>query len=750
MGTMKKILPLIFYFSIIHLAQAQNDIPIGTWRTHLNYSQAKTLTLADNKIFIATGHSVFFLDIEDGSLNKLTKSDGLREVNVSAVGYESISGNLILGAVNGNIDMIRGNRIYNIRAITNSPIVTSKRINSLVFHNGFAYASTDFGIPVIDLNKREIKETYFPGFDGNPLKINGATIYQNSLFIASEQGIMAGSLNPQVNLIDFRNWKRFNAVDGIPVIPFVSVVNFNNKVYAASEDGVYVYENAIWESIDLDIGEEIKSLSVSHQEVVITLQSKIMVLSEDHSATIIDHPLINKPNFAIRDQSGIFWIADLEHGLVTNQKGAFVSVHPSGPSENIIHRVKSVGDKIIAIPRGRSESGAPLGKHSSFFVFEKGQWTNFLPYEKTGTNKLPAIKDLVDFTHNPIDKKTYFASFGEGLLVWDGANFEIINSSSPQSTLVNSFITSVNVDSGVLWMINHNQNPALHSLANGNVWKSYSTGSHLAPLASDFMIYENGDKWLYSNKGSTGGIIVYNEENNQTRLLTTRSNEGNLSSNSINKLVTDREGSIWAATINGVVYFSDPRRVLSDGANATSPIYEGFRLFFGENINTIAVDGANRKWIGTHLGLWLFNESGTRLIHHFTTENSPLLSNEILDIDIHHGSGEIFIATSMGLVSFRGTATAPDLKHQNVVIFPNPVGPGFNGVVGISGLVEHAQVKITDISGKLIWETRSHGGSATWKVTDYNGRRAASGVYLIFSSDDSGTETFVGKIAVVN
>jgi ligand-binding sensor domain-containing protein len=731
-------------------ASAQTAIPIGTWRTHLNYSQAKTLALAEGRVFVATGHSIFYLDIEEGSINRMTKSDGISEVSVTALGYEYQSGSLFLGSANGNIDIIRGNRVSNINSIANASFVGSKRINGYVFDNGLCYVATDFGIAVVDLAKREIKETYFPGPNGNPLKVSDAVIFNDSIFISTEQGIMAGSLDPQINLIDSRNWKVFGTVDGVPTSSFVSIAIFNNKIYAATSTAIFYYANGKWQSVGLEINEEIRSISASPQQLLIVLRYRILSLSENHSITTTAHALIKNPCHAIIDKAGVFWIADSENGLVTNHKGSFSSLHPLGPSENLICKIRYINGKIIALPKGRDQHGAALGKYSGFFVFEKGQWANYLPIEKPGANKIPAIKDLLDVSFSSTDKKTYFASFGDGLMSWDGKVFEIFDELSSQSTLKTSFISAVHADNlGTIWMLNHSQNPVLHSLQ-GNTWNSYTTGNALSSLASDFLIYDNGDKWLYSKNGSTGGIIVYNEINNQSRLLSIRNNEGSLPSNSINKLVADRDGNVWAATNNGVAYFSDAQRTLSHGSTAIRPVFEGQRLFFGENVETIAIDGANRQWIGTNHGLWLFDDTGTRLIHHFTAGNSPLLSDEILDIAIDNGSGEVFIATSKGLVSFRGTATVPAQRHHDVVIFPNPVGPGFNGMVGIAGLVENAQVKITDISGKMIWETRSHGGTATWNVADYNGRRAASGVYLVFSSDDNGAETFVGKIAVVN
>jgi len=167
-------------------------------------------------------------------------------------------------------------------------------------------------------------------------------------------------------------------------------------------------------------------------------------------------------------------------------------------------------------------------------------------------------------------------------------------------------------------------------------------------------------------------------------------------------------------------------------------------------VTSIAIDGGNRKWMGTGRGVWLFNPTGEALVHHFTTANSPLLSDNILDIEINAQTGEVFFATDKGLVSFRGDATEGTAVFQQVKIFPNPVTSAFMGTVAINGLATDAIVKITDISGKMIWQTQAQGGTASWNVQDYHGKRAATGIYLVFASTPDGSESAVGKIAVID
>jgi ligand-binding sensor domain-containing protein len=251
------------------------------------------------------------------------------------------------------------------------------------------------------------------------------------------------------------------------------------------------------------------------------------------------------------------------------------------------------------------------------------------------------------------------------------------------------------------------------------------------------------------NPAQGGGLLVFDRERNEHAYLTEATGSGSLPSRQVYSLALDRNGFVWVGTAAGVAYLN-PGQALSGNVNSVKPVVNGRILLRDETTTAMAVDGGNRKWLGTRNGLWLFDAFGETPIHNFTTTNSPLPSNEILDIEVHPVTGEVFIATPRGIVSYRSDATESSGTFSSVKIFPNPVLPTFTGQVSISGLATDARVKITDIAGKLIWETSANGGTATWHVRDYNGRRAATGMYLVIAISQDGLDSVVGKIAVVN
>jgi hypothetical protein len=263
------------------------------------------------------------------------------------------------------------------------------------------------------------------------------------------------------------------------------------------------------------------------------------------------------------------------------------------------------------------------------------------------------------------------------------------------------------------------------------------------------MVDENNFVWMLLNPLQGGGALVFDPASNQSSYLTDLVGAGGLPSKAVRSIALDRDGYVWVGTDAGVAYFFDSQEVFTTTVDAIKPIFDNRFLLKSEKIKAIAVDGGNRKWMGTENGVWLFNSTGEELIYNFTTDNSPLISNIINDIEINDETGEVFFATDKGIVSYRSGATRSTLSFDGVKIFPNPVTAQFNGTIGISGLATDAVVKITDVSGKIVWQTQANGGTAIWNLQDVHGRKVSTGIYLVFAATQDAAENVVGKIAIV-
>ncbi len=735
---------------------AQHDIPIGTWRNHLSYQNLNNLLIVENKVYAAGNFGFMYFDKEDNSVNTLSKINGFGASDVSAMAYDKQSKIVVIGYASGNIDFIKDNTIINNYQVSNAPETASKKVNHMSFHGHLAFLSTGIGVVVIDLNTLAIKEVYENiGPDGSPIEIYASIIFSDSLFIATSNGIMVGQLSENINLKDPLNWRLFTEEDGVAPGEVKHINIINNKIYAGIDfQGLYVYEQNKWDATPFIVTSEINSISTSQNKLLISLPNELYVLSENDQFKAIADALIKKPGEAAFDEDGNIWISDEANGLISNFEGSFKSYSPEGPLKNDILKLYFFNDKIISLSGNFSSALDPQEKEASFSILENGKWKNYAPV----LNNLPNVPALVDVAYQSTSSNLYFATLGAGILEWDqNSQFNIINDKTLGSTLQSSggasstIITSIKTDiQDKIWVTNYNVPYPVHSFNPPSEWNRYAFNFLNASRPRGIEILSNGDKWVALHTENSPEILVFNESNNKERVLKNELNRPTLPGNRVTDLAQDQQGWMWIGTNQGLVYVMDAFNVLDiTSLGAFIPRVDNFSLWRTENITALKVDGGNRLWIGTTKGLYLYNISAESLIHSFNINNSPLPSNHIYDIEINERSGEVFIATSKGLISYRGTATKAVKAHENVKIFPNPVRPNFTGQLGISGLSENAVVKVTDMGGRLVRELHAEGGTAVWDVNDNRGKRVSGGVYLVLSASSDGKETFVGKIAVI-
>jgi ligand-binding sensor domain-containing protein len=754
---------LIVLFLANSLFAQDRNIPIGQWRLHTPYTKGLSLDIANNKIYISCGKGSMYLDRSDLSSHFLSKIEGLSDYSVNKIKYNKALDILILAYTNGNIDLIQNNTVSNISDIKRKIRPGTKNINHITLYGNYAYLSCDFGVSVVDLKKTEIKETYLDiSNGGNPNKVYASAITADgdSIFIASDSGVLAAKISPVVNLLDFNNWHTFKSADGIPSGKINSVTILNNQVYAAKEDsGIYVFNGIYWKKtiIPLNPGSPIRSMSSSNGQLLICTENKILTFDGITCDSILS-PQIAFPSEAMYDENGKLWIADLGLGLTSNVQGNFTNFIPNGPFSDFAFRLYYFNKTIIGLPGGYYDDYLSIGLNEGYYLFDSQFWYN---YNKYNTPPIEAIENLDAAVYNPSDGSLYIASYGYGLIERKSDGTHVIyNDTLPLPGVCNFTenipglrLAGLAVDSkGDLWIANRHVGSGQPSLfvkrLNGTCDIFYFTPAQ--PISPTKIVIDDYDtKWVQLTQSN--GMLVFNETiSSNPKFLNTGIGQGNLPDEIVTCLAKDKNGQIWVGTIKGVAVFNDPSTVFSSSNfDASIPIFNQFPLLFDESIRCIKVDGANRKWIGTDNGLWLFNEDGTEVISHFTTENSPLLSNVIMDVEINEVTGEVFIATNQGIIGYRGTATESTDEFNEVKVFPNPVPPNYNGFVGISGLATGANVKITDIYGNLVYETKANGGTATWNVKDYNGRPADTGVYLIYTASAEGKKGFVAKVAVV-
>lgn len=720
----------IFLLTVKVFAQ---EIPLGTWRTHISYNSIHTIAQSSSKIYAAGSNGISIVDRADGSISSLNKLNGLSGTGITTLAFDGNRNQLLIGYADGNLDIVKQNEIINFNALKNSPtIVGSKQINHISIQQPFAYLAANFGVVVFDLTRLEIKETWRDlGVSGTQLKIYSSAFKADSIFLATENGVIAGDLAD--NLMDFNNWRRFD--QGSFNNPVRSIAYFNNKVYAAiNADGLYNYVNGIWTKETFLQNEDFTSLS-TFTDMLITTSAQVWKLSGAGNLTEVTTSLIQKPQCAVEDGSENLWIGDSRNGLLSNPSGTFQPFNPNGPSFPGSFRLNYFSGTVYAVAGGFKPDFTPSGKTEFVNYFSLGNWNTLPEYFQQDVTG-------IDFSTS----KIFVASFTQGLLVHDNT-ITVFNSGN--SPLTGSRVSAIASSAEGLWVANFNASQPLHVLKPDNTWQSFSFPVTASQYPVNLLVDNAGQVWMMLNP-SFGGVLVFNKSTNQHVYLTEAPGAGALPSRKVYALACDRNGAVWVGTDAGVAYFPDPSRVFSGNINSVKPLVNGRVLLRDEKTTAIAVDGGNRKWIGTERGVWLFDAFGEIQILQFNESNSPLLSDKINAIEINPSTGEVFFGTGAGIISFRSDATAGTPSFSKIKIFPNPVTGNFTGTVGITGLATDATVKITDVSGRLVWQTQANGSTATWDVRDVSGRRAATGIYLVIAISQDGLESMVGKIAVIN
>ena len=713
---------------------AQSEIPIGTWRLHLSYNKINSVAIGNNKIFASSTSGVLVFNRSDNSMSAYNTLTGLSSTGISCIAYDQNNSQLLIAYDDGDLDIVKNNEVINFNRLKNTATVPgSKKINHINIKDDLAFLSSDYGIVLFDLRQLELKETWRDlGANGIALKINETTFLDDTIFAATEKGVIAGNEND--NLLDFNNWKRFDT--GNFSSAAVSLATFNNKVYAAIDgNGIYHYSDGNWLKESFLQNTTFNSLNGSNSYLLIAENTNLWQLNSANEIMPVVNDKITHPLVALTDGQDNVWIGDNQNGLLSNADGSFKSYIPNGPTITAASKLKFHNQKIYALP-DFNYSGAPQGKQGVINIFENGSWSA----------QIRSVNDLTDIAF--INDQMFVSSLGGGVersdltgntMIFDDTNSPLQNIDPAGKAVLISALTS---SPDGLWVSNYGATQPLHLLKD-NSWQSFSFPVSSASFPTHVEADFEGNVWTVISPEKGGGLLVFNKDSNQSKYLTELPGNGALPGRSVRSISLDRDGNVWIGTDQGIAYF------FSSTNDAIRPIFENRFLLRDEKITAIKTDGGNRKWIGTERGVYLFNPTGEELIQTFTMENSPLLSNVILDIGINDQTGEVFFSTEMGIVSYRSDATAGEENFQTLKIFPNPVTANFNGAVGINGLATDAIVKITDISGKLIWQTQANGGTAVWNVRDYNGVRASTGIYLVFAATADGRESVVGKIAVI-
>jgi hypothetical protein len=763
-----KYLAIFLFFTCTLFFPGQTQIPVGQWRDHFPYFNATRVTFLDDETFCSTPYALFSYNRTERTLEKFSKVHGLTGTNIRFSKYADRVGILLVAYDNGSIDLISETGIYKLSDIERSMLPGKRILSDALFVENLAYLACDFGIVVLDLLKREFKDTYFIGNNGEPVMVFDLALKGTGLFAATEQGLLTGDINDPL-LVDFNHWTRLSTIPGSQ--KFTAIESFQDWIIINQSNTINQIDSVwAWKDAQIvflaDLNGPIHSISAAQNQVVLAGNRKLKLLDQEFDETaLIDTygwgPI--DPRHALVDATGGLWIADYSHGLIRSPDYAFFeALTPNGPLTAGVFSMHHSHGQLLTTGGGVTEIWGNLFKNGEFSMLKNNIWKTQIRYD---------YPDIVNIISHPSDPGLHYAAtWNSGVLQINEMDIQAVFSKNNSSLQGHGSDTSAVKTFGLLFdrdqnlfITNSGVNDPVSVKTNSNEWKSY----HFSGLISGDIIgpmIETGweDKWAVIPRESQLFIFntnrtVLDASDDRFRKISVTDENGR-AFNAISSIIEDLNGNIWIGTNEGPLVFYNPEEALYGGniqaQRIKIPRNDGTGLadylLSTEEITCMMIDGANRKWIGTkESGVYLISEDGLEEIHHFHTENSPLPSNWITSMALNPDSGEIFFGTGWGVVSYRGQATQGSSGMENVYVFPNPVRHDYSGPITITGLVRQANVKVTSISGALVFETESLGGQAIWDGKNLRGERVNTGVYLVFITNDDGSQTFITKILFI-
>ncbi len=771
MHKMKKpllIFPMLFFF--LNTSHAQTAL--YEWSDHLPYSSGKEIAISENKVFCLTNGGLFSYKQNSNAIERLSKITGLSDINFSTIHYCEKLSTLLIGYKDGNIDVIIDNNIYNIQDVERKQIIGSKSINKATFYNNLSYLSCGFGIIVLDTKKREIRETYFIGEGGTHVVVNDIAFDNEYIYAATKNGIYVADINDP-NLIDFNEWNKIQYIPDYST-NVTEIEFFNNRIYALQQpeaetlnNKIIVLENNNYRELS-QISDDVYSIRNSDDQLLISSSRQVAFLNTNGTIIkTIDNNTYDDPypRDALVDDAGTMWVADYYQGLVKIEGSNVFTYLPDGPSRIEVWDIEIEDNTVWVTGGGPNNMWGEIGAYQyvdqkwnnvNFRVMPELQWTvyNF---------------SIVEF--DPWDPShVFFGSHASGLVEFNNGQLtKVYNESNSVLDNIGDYtshyirVTGLDFDkNNNLWISTTMADNPVYVKPYGKEIISIGfdyPGLNSSERIGDIIVTQNDNKWLIMKRS---GLFVFDHKAGggdfNEQFVSVKNSDGELISSIINAVAEDLEGNIWVGTDNGPAVFYNPERVFeetiyanqvliprNDGTGLADPLLET------ENITCITIDGANRKWFGTtNSGAFLISEDGTKELRNFNVDNSPIFSNNIIDIDINQETGEVYLGTDLGLISFREAATKASNEFGDVYVYPNPVRETYEGDIVITGLIEETIVKITDITGNLVFETTSLGGQAVWNGKNFDDRRVKTGVYLVFLSNKDGSKTHITKLLFIN
>lgn len=691
---MRRILFLLTFIASIATASAQ---AIGEWQVYPSYWIATQSVAAGNVVYGLMNGNLLRYDTEDQSVKTYDCLHDLNDKRINYIAYSKSAKALIIVYDNCNIDIMDSeDNVLNISAMKDKTM-KDKTVNNVVVVDHLAYLCTSFGLLEVDMKECTVKNTY-------QLDVN-------------VKGLMKEGSNTYIT-------------DGSKVLYNTPDRNWHDKT--------------TWQTTT-------------------AVKKETILAKEKYSKT-----------------KDIYWSCDGSDGLrgyVYDDSGTELvltsyKIQPNSPVRDLAYRMQFVGDRLLVA--GGSANYTGIKNPITAMYYEDGTWTNF---DESFQVSIPNTEHfhLTSLAQDPNNPEHHFGgSFRSGLYEYRNGKFvKLYNcTNSPLQSIFPGTATQHNYNpcngvqydsEGNLWMLNCQTDTLVRVIRPNGKWESYYYPELKgATCADDYLFTSSGVAFVVSRRLDEGGFfafIPFNKNKHIMHSIIVNEDGTKYDPDRYLCMKEDLDGKVWCGTNAGLFVIDNPTEIFNNdfvfnqiklSRNDGSGLAD--YLLNGVEITCIAVDGANRKWIGTNSnGIYLITADGQEMVHHFMTDNSPILSNNIESIAIHPGNGTVMIGTDAGLCSYVSDATEAEdeLSGDNVMAFPNPVSPDYSGPIAIRGLTMDCEVKICSSAGQLIASGYSNGGTFTWNGCNKQGKRVASGIYQVIASNSEGKKAVVCRVVVI-
>lgn len=747
--------------------------PIGAWKSYQTHRQARDICVRGQYIFAATDVGIVQLNtLDTNDYQRFTKKDGFLGDYPSVMLYDDVHDYVFVGYQNGLIHYFRNpsQKIYSIRDIFLTKNFNTKKINSILASGDYLYIGTSFGVVVYDFKHKETRYTYLKvGNNDEAQEVTSLTIFQDRLWISvsggREPGIYSAPLAAP-NLADASVWQLENGKYGLPTTGASRwITTFNNYIFVHIGDSLFARSDSIWETINnqyLNTG-YYKFMRVSGNNLYLVFNDMVIQYATTGSIKIYSSQI---PAAAV-EANKVIWIADFSQGIVgydENSRNLYYTAHEPLTNNNC-NRIEVANGELYIAPLGHNANYKPSYDYSGYYYYNirNAEW-KMVRTDLLDPDPEKVFHSYARISTRPGSRETWMGTFGGGISIVQNGNNWIRSLTSADGLPITANnpkdvrISGIAFDgSGSTWLSTYFTPTPLSVITPNNQIYNFPFPTFDNPLFTQLTLDSYGTCWLVNRDK---GVVVFNDNktpnntaDDKVRELRTGTGKGNLPSDNVNRIVQDLDGNMWVATNKGAVVFYNPSEIFKVNntiSDASCPILSSRCLLRDENVRTIAIDGANRKWLGTENGIFVVSPDGNEQVEMFNIDNSPIPSNEILDIAIDQETGEVFIATGSGIVSYRGEASLSSGNSENIFIFPNPVKANFDGLIAIRGTASNAIVKIVSITGQVVAQLTALGGQAVWDGKDYQGHKAAPGIYLALVSLPSGEQAGVSKFVILS